>query len=99
MNLRRSSSKFQVISNCYKRLYSLVVMTTRLRKRLNRRRKETRTVHLEIIISWDWLNRIGYFSGYELVERLKVCMSDKERIRFVERLVLSSVFCTQSVRV
>ena len=32
MNLRYNSSKFQVISNCYKRLYSLVVMTTRLQK-------------------------------------------------------------------
>ena len=50
------------------------------------------TVHFKIIISWDWINGIGYFSGYELVERLEVCMSDKERIRVVERLVLSSVF-------
>ena len=50
------------------------------------------TVHFKIIISWDWINGIGYFLGYELVERLEVCMSDKERIRVVERLVLSSVF-------
>ena len=82
MNLMFDWSKFQVIRNCYKRLYSLVVMTTRLRKK-TRRRKETRTVHFKIIISWDWLYRIGYFSGYELVERFEVCMSDKERIRVV----------------
>ena len=50
------------------------------------------TVHFKIIISWDWINGIGYFSGYELVERLEVCMSDKERIRVVERLILSFVF-------
>ena len=50
------------------------------------------TVHFKIIISWDWLNGIDYFSVYELVEQLEVCMIDKERIRVVERLVLSSVF-------
>ena len=50
------------------------------------------TVHFKIIISWCWLNRIGYFPGYEIEEQLEVCMSDKERIRVVERLVLLSVF-------
>ena len=50
------------------------------------------TVHFKIIISWDWLNRIGYFLGYELVEWLEVCMVDKERIWVVEMLVLSSIF-------
>ena len=61
-------------------------------KKRNRRRKEMPTVHFKIIIFWDWLNGIGYFSGYELVERLEVYMSDKERIRVVKRLVLPSVF-------
>ena len=72
MSLRCNFSKFQVISNRYKRLYTLVVMTTRLRKKLDER-KEMPTVHFKMIISWEWLHGSGYFSGYELVERLEVC--------------------------
>ena len=53
------------------------------------------TVHFKMIISWDWLNGISYFLGYELMERLEVCMSDKERTRVVQRLV----FCMQFLRV
>ena len=49
-----------------------------------RRRKETRTVHFKIIISLDWLHRIGYFLGYELVERFEVChtllVNNKQRL-------------------
>ena len=35
MNFMFDWSKFQVIRNCYKRLYSLVVMTTRLQKKID----------------------------------------------------------------
>ena len=46
------------------------------------------TIHFKIIGSWDWLDGLGYFLSYELVEQLGVGMSDKERIKAVERLVL-----------
>ena len=90
MNNRCNSSKFQAISNFYKRLYSLVVMTTRLQKKTSRR-KEMPPVHFKTITFWEWLHGSGYFSAYELVERLEGCTSDKERIRVVERLVLPFV--------
>ena len=39
-----------------------------------------------------WLDGLGCLFSYELVERLEVGISDKERIGAVERLVLPSVF-------
>ena len=52
-----------------------------------RRRKETPTIHFKIIGSYDFLNALGYFLSYELVERLEVGVSNKERIQAEERLV------------
>ena len=40
MNLMFDWSKFQVIRNCHKRLYSLVVMTTRLRKKNKAKKRD-----------------------------------------------------------
>ena len=82
LNLRCSSLKFLVISNCYKR-----PIQSDHKAAKNRQMKEMLTIHFKIIISWDWLNRFSYFLGYELVVQLEVSMSDKERIRVVESLV------------
>ena len=55
------------------------------------RRKETRTVHFKIITSSDWLHRIGYFSGYKLVERFEVChtllVNNKQRLCMFYNLI------------
>ena len=75
MNLKCNSSKFQVISNCYK-----CHLQPDHKVAKNRQRKEMLTIHFKISRSWDWLDGSGYFLSYELVKRLEVGMNDKERI-------------------